>query len=1139
MMTDIVDAAQRARALDYRTSFAVTAPAGSGKTELLIQRCLTLLARVEKPEEILAITFTRKAANEMRSRILAALVDGQSDEPPTEAHKLNTWTLARAVLSQDQQFDWQLLDNPNRLRIQTIDSFCMHLVQRMPLLSRLGAEARVSDDSQAQYQQAARRLLARLEESSPISDDLQRLLAHLDNNTARIETLLCSILSKREQWLRHFISAKHGDFDFRAYLESCLTERVQDALHDCTESLMMFESELMQSVDFACTQLQELAPDAELLACAGLTELPETEPDALPQWRAITSLLLTKDGRFRATLTKNQGFPASSKKDEKAFFKAAKADCLELIGEFAHSPGLLAQLQEISHLPVPRYTDQQWQLLDTLTRLLPTLVAELTLVFMEQGQLDYAQISSAAATALGDDEQPSDIALLLDYQLKHILVDEFQDTSTPQFNLLKRLTDGWEPDDGRTLFIVGDGMQSCYGFREANVGLFLAAREFGIGNAELEPLDLQANFRSDAGVVNWVNSSFSKAFPAQDNIARGAVAYSPSVAVHSETQSTPVQFFACVEEDGRQSEAAKVIELVQQISVSQPDDSIAILVRNRSHLRDIMPALRNAQIDWRAVDIDPLSKRPLISDLMALTQALLNPSDRIAWLSVLRAPWCGLTLADLHSLAGSKTDAERFKPTIWAQLNKETAINTLSDTGIIACNRLLSILKPSIRQRQRKPLRQWLEGVWLALGGPLTASSSQELAQAPAFFELLCKHEVGGDIPDFTAFREAASRLFAKPESNPDIRLQIMTIHKSKGLEFDHVILPGLDRGNASRNQELLLWHERLSTHGEPLLLMGSLPEKGGTTDPLYDYLKREHRLKEQLENTRLLYVGATRAVKQLCLLANVTRRDEGSDDMKPPSENSLLHSLWPQIKDQAIIIDTTLPRDTRANDTNTPKSAATILRLATNWQTPNFPRNELLAAYRGHEYHGNEMLELDSLALQQHAQEEQRDQLASCFRCLLFAICQRGSDYWKNVGSSSLQILVNNQLQQSNFHVDASLGLHLLGKLQQVLNDETGQWLLSNSHQQARTNWQLNEAQRVDENSEILQHRIARSFVENNQHWLIEFDTQSAANNEPLISQQRAQLMSAAGALSQLSSVPVKAAIYFACSETPRLIEL
>lgn len=1128
-MTEIIDAAQRARALDYRTSFAVTAPAGSGKTELLIQRTLTLLAKVEKPEQILAITFTRKAANEMRSRILAALVDGLSHQQPTESHKLNTWKLAQAVLAQDKQFGWELLDNPNRLRIQTIDSFCMQLVQRMPLLSRLGAEASISDDSQAQYQLAARRLLARLEKNGPASEDLQRLLAHLDNNTARIEGLLCSILSKREQWLRHLISAKHEDFDFRGYLENCLTELLSETLQDCAESLMIFESELMQSVDFACTQLQQLAPDHELLVCAGLTELPDIDPEALPQWRAITNLLLTKDGRFRATLTKNQGFPASSKKDEKEFFKTAKAQCQELIGEFAHTPGLLAQLQEVSNLPQPSYSDQQWQLLDTLTRLLPTLVAELTLVFMEHGQLDYSQISSAASLALGDDEQPSDIALLLDYRLKHILVDEFQDTSTPQFNLLKRLTDGWEPDDGRTLFIVGDGMQSCYGFREANVGLFLAAREFGIGNAQLEALDLQANFRSDAGVVNWVNASFAKAFPAQDNITRGAVAYSPSVAVHADSQATPVQFFVCVEEEGRQCEANKIAELVQQITADYPDDSIAILVRNRSHLREIMPQLRKANIDWRAVDIDPLSQRPLISDLMALTQALLNPADRIAWLSVLRAPWCGLSLADLHCLAGSKSGTEKIQPSLWSQLNNETIINSLSNTGEVAAKRLLSILKPGIHNRQRKPLRQWLEGIWIALGGPLTASSSQELAQAPAFFDLLSKHERGGDIADLAVFCEAVSRLYAKPESDPNIRLQIMTIHKSKGLEFDHVILPGLDRGNASRNQELLLWNERLSASGEPLLLMGSLPEKGGQTDALYDYLKREHRLKEQLENTRLLYVGATRAVKQLRLLANVSRRDQGNDEMKPPSENSLLHSLWPQIKDQLIIIEEPTNKHTIAADRN-----VTLSRLPPDWQTPAFPRGDLLASFRGHEFQGNETLD-------QHTdpQIEQLDRLNHCFKRLLLAVCQRGSEYWQQTDDNALKALISSQLQQTGLAPDAATLQQFSQQLRQVLSNEQGQWLLSNSHQQCRTDWQLNESQPVGEQTEIRQYKIDRSFVINAQHWLIDIDSHSDQANEESLEQTESQLRAAAQALGQFSQYPVKAAIYFTHSEALRLIEL
>jgi len=1135
-MTEIVDGVQRTRALDPNTSFAVTAPAGSGKTELLIQRSLTLLARVEKPEELLAITFTRKAANEMRSRILDALRNGQSDQAPDEAHKLNTWTLARAVLQQDKKHNWLLLDNPNRLRIQTIDSFCMRLVQRMPLLSRLGSEASVSDDAQTQYQQASRRLLARLEDRTAahgcISEDLQRLLSHLDNNTARIEALLCSILSKREQWLRHFISAKQAHFDFRDYLENCLTELVEEALQDCTESLLMFESSLMQSVDFACQQLQQLAPDAPLLQCAGLTALPDCNPQALPQWRAICDLLLTKDGRFRATLTKNQGFPASNKKDEKETFKAAKADCLALINDLAQQPGLLAQLQEVSNLPSVDYSDQQWQLLDTLTRLLPTLVAELTLVFMEQGQLDYAQISSAASLALGDDEQPSDIALLLDYQIKHILVDEFQDTATPQFNLLRRLTDGWEAGDGRTLFIVGDGMQSCYGFREANVGLFLAAREFGIGNAQLEALDLQTNFRSDAGIVNWVNDSFARAFPAQDNIARGAVTYSRSVAIQAENQAQAVQFFGCIDEQGRDCEAQKVVELVGQISLDYPADSIAILVRNRSHLRDIMPALRRANISWRAVDIDPLSQRPLVSDLMALTQALLNPADRVAWLSILRAPWCGLSLQDLHTLTASAVGQSVRYTSIWSQLQEKSRRDLLSANGEKSLNRLLSIIKPAINQRRRKPLRQWVEGIWIALGGPLTAASSQDLAQAPAFFELLSQHENGADIADFGAFKEAVSRLFAKPESDTNIRLQIMTIHKSKGLEFDHVILPGLDRGNPSRNQELLLWHERLSTAGEPLLLMGSLPEKGGDGDALYDYLKREHRLKEQLENTRLLYVGATRAVKQLRLLANVVRRDENSDDMKTPSENSLLHSLWPQIKDQLEIVDAS--NNIAGTECGVSETASTLSRLASDWHHPDFQQGQLLASYRGHEYQGNNVpeLELDVQAYSATAQ-------AQCLKSLLLSIAELGSQYWQQAEPQALDALLKHHLQLSGLQAHTDNAIAVKQRLKAVLACQQGQWLLDNRHPGARSNWQLNERISVANKIETQQHLIDRSFVVDDQCWLVQVDTQTVTANQQTAEPNKVHLIAAANALSQLNSRSVKVAVYFAASEPPMLVEL
>ena len=125
------DAAIRERALDITESFLVQAPAGSGKTELLTQRFLALLATVETPEAIVAITFTRKAAGEMRSRISGALQKALGEQPD-EDHAQRTWQLARSALNRDSALQWGLLDNPARLRVMTIDSLCLSLTNQMP-----------------------------------------------------------------------------------------------------------------------------------------------------------------------------------------------------------------------------------------------------------------------------------------------------------------------------------------------------------------------------------------------------------------------------------------------------------------------------------------------------------------------------------------------------------------------------------------------------------------------------------------------------------------------------------------------------------------------------------------------------------------------------------------------------------------------------------------------------------------------------------------------------------------------------------------------------------------------------------------------------------------------------------------------
>ena len=170
------DLAERERALDPSSSYIVQAPAGSGKTELLIQRYLALLGRVERPEEIEAITFTRKASAEMRKRVWQALVAARTKPRPQEPHLARTWDLARAAVEQDERKGWMLVENARRLRIETIDALCLGLTRQMPVLARLGAQPDPIDDASHLFAEAARATLEMVEERDDIANDAARTI---------------------------------------------------------------------------------------------------------------------------------------------------------------------------------------------------------------------------------------------------------------------------------------------------------------------------------------------------------------------------------------------------------------------------------------------------------------------------------------------------------------------------------------------------------------------------------------------------------------------------------------------------------------------------------------------------------------------------------------------------------------------------------------------------------------------------------------------------------------------------------------------------------------------------------------------------------------------------------------------------
>ncbi|MGH9665802.1 MAG: UvrD-helicase domain-containing protein, partial [Bryobacteraceae bacterium] len=620
----VVDTAERRRALDPSRSFLVQAPAGSGKTELLIQRYLALLARVRDPESVLAITFTKKAAGEMRRRVLEALQAADRAAPETP-HQARTLELARAVRAREAESGWALLENPHRLRIRTIDSLCVSLIRQMPWLSRSGAPAGIQEDAGEMYREAARRTVALVEDDEWFRP-MSRLLLHLDNNVPALEGLFASMLDRRDQWLR-MVGVGADRARQRAVLETALHNVVTGAMLRAREAVPKeFGGEIVALAAFAGANLEE--PAAPLRACLGLRDIPETGPGALDAWLGIADLLLTKNGGWRTRVNAANGFPPGGTDQKRRW--------TELAGALRRREDVRAALLALRSLPPACFSDPQWEVVDALLTALPMAVAQLRVVFRERGVTDFNELTQAALRALGCKEHPADLALALDYRIEHILIDEFQDTSLSQFQLLEKLTLGWVPGDGRTLFAVGDPMQSIYRFREAEVGLFLNARRHGIGALRLEPLLLTANFRSEAKIVGWVNDTFSRVFPETEDVATGAIRFSESIPARDSAGREAVRVHAFSERDDA-AEAARVAEIAGESRRCDPRATIAVLVRARSHLPAILEQLRAAGLQYRAVDIEVLAEVPVIGDLMALTRALLHAADRIVWLALLRA----------------------------------------------------------------------------------------------------------------------------------------------------------------------------------------------------------------------------------------------------------------------------------------------------------------------------------------------------------------------------------------------------------------------------------------------------------------------------------------------------------------------
>jgi ATP-dependent exoDNAse (exonuclease V) beta subunit len=911
----LADADAREQALDIRASWIVEAPAGSGKTGLLIQRFLKLLAddSVESPEQVLAITFTKKATAEMRERVLAQLQSAASDEAPTKLFDRETLDLARAVLARDRALNWQLLSQPARLNIRTIDSICSEIARSLPLLSGSGGVRSTVEDAAPLYAIAARRTLMQLGDSG--DPDLHRalhtVLLHRDGNLPECERLIAEMLASREQWGRLVPLGRRSLDD--AFLDANILPQLERALEHAictalTQLAKTIPASVLGQLSAAAAAMAHLdgykGGVSPIAVCAGRHAAPGETAADLEHWRALMHLLVTPSTQSWRKVFHPHIVKFDIAKSEQAYLKS-------LVEQLHGRDDLLRAICRLGNLPPAKYPQEQWVVAKALFRILNRALAELQLVFAERGEADFAELSLAARTALRHDDGTRDLESVSSIHLQHLLVDEMQDTSSSQYELIQMLTRNWD-GHSQTVFLVGDPKQSIYIFRQARVERFLATMRSGLlGDLPLGALRLTANFRSQAALVGAFNDDFASILSSARNLQHpedvpfvAATPVRPASPGSSRDTSRVWHAVALADPasrpDRRRSDAAAVRRIVEgwqakPLPANRAEPwKIAVLIRSRTHLDEIVAEFkRGPAIPYCAVDIDPLAERPEVMDLFALTRALLHPADRVAWLAILRAPWCGLTLAHLHILTGAD-DPDFAERTIMHLLAERGHL--LDDDACARLARIWPVLEAALAAVGRLPLAHTVERTWRSLGGDAPLSGA-ELANAARYFELLdeVEAESEGSAIEIAALTRRLDKLYAAPGLHP-AAVELVTIHKAKGLEWDVVIVPALERVAGRDRSPLLSWIEldEAASSGEnnaAHILLAPIPGKGEDFAGLNRWISGIRHAREAAERKRLFYVACTRAREELHLFAGPTLSAKGEIQRRV---GSLLEAAWP-----------------------------------------------------------------------------------------------------------------------------------------------------------------------------------------------------------------------------------------------------
>ncbi len=1023
-MDFVYDNKYRQQVLDISKSFIVQAPAGSGKTTLLINRYLKLLTVVQAPENILVMTFTNKAVAELKQRLYFILSQVADNKLKADNHHIQqTYKLAKEVLLRSNKLSWHILDNVERLKITTIDGLSNSIVATSKHIT-------ISSNTRQQqaYHQSAEEVL-KLIDDSEYNADIVALLKYFDNNCTKFCQLIATMLAKRDQWLRYTNIGITKDTNTNK-LRQILTTTSNNIISQHLKNTISSFNEA--SLGFL-PQLIAISPKLSEDSKNFFLNASDTTANAIDYFIELKKLLLTQDGNIRVNIL--------------GFTKQKFPDEMQLIAEkrsLLQQSEFVQLLQEVELLPDDCLNDEDSQIIFHLARVLNLASAQLILKFKQYQELDFINIAMDSVYILNDEENVNEFSLYLDNKIEHILVDEFQDTSYTQFELLRTLTKLWQVDSGRTIFLVGDPMQSIYKFRQAEVGLFLQTKQQGIGNISLNTITLNSNFRSRYALVNANNKLFSNIFPKQNSQTLGAISHSPSITNNDDDNTNAIEFFAYKNDNTGNEEAQQIINIIRKQQQKKPEQEIAILVRSRAHLSRILKLMQQENISFIAPSFIKVGNDICSRDLLSLTKAITNLGDKLSWLNILRAPWCGLLLADLLLISSNEY------LTIWQALNSNELLTRLSLDGKNRAASFCTILQPILDKKSIINFRELLELALFRLGFDSYASYDDNNIKN-MFLNAIDELSYNG-ILELELLTDKLNNSYI--DSNNIVGttkpVQIMTIYNAKGLEFDIVIIPGLGKISKSNSKDILLLQE----FSNGLLLAPIKKTSKKTESKTYQYLTELTKKQNHYELMRVLYVAMTRAKTKLYLLANINKDKADS--------RSLLHYLWESYKDKFAKIDNK-------------KDLPLIIRQATQFQRLDKLNNFLKTT--------KQTTEVANLA----------NSLANSYSSIIGTILHHylEQELLSPSYNTVLSLLASSGIASYDITKTAT---QIIALLTQVKKSKHYKWLFKKRHSTTveASFYQKNKPKNIN----II---IDRIFIDNDTVWIIDYKTSTPHTNEKL----------------------------------------